>query len=198
MRPAFTILYEDQRGPSGEHGLHHLIVASVIDLCGADFAEAWRFHKRLEPRCMKGIDSLLRTLRQDLPDITRDGRQVAAVVDTDVIRDKLGLAPAAPVAEVEAAIHRLCQAAVQPRLCLLDRNTETLLRIAGDCAREHRRPVSEELLQRACDKDRLARDLVLRGLFGPEHTATRECIRTRLPALGRLLTALTETLKKPH
>lgn len=197
MRPAFTILYEDQRGATKEHGVHHLIVASVIDLAGAPFAEAWLFHKQLEPRCMKGVDSVLRTLRQDLPDLTRDGRQVAAVIDSDVLRDKLRLPAAASIADIEAAIQKLCAPPGNVSLCLLDRNTETLLQIAGKCAREHRRPVPEDQLRRACEKDRLARDLVLRGLFGPDHAAIRECIRSRIPALGRLATVLAAALKSP-
>lgn len=188
-KPKVTILYEDARGQRNEFGLHRLVISAVRD----DDAITAPYHElaaALEHRCQKGVDQVLRTCREDLPDIARDGRKVAVVVDEDVIRDKLRLKPCATLPQVAQAIRALCAADMAPHIevFVLSRNLESVLKAARDCVKEHRAEgPTDELFDRALCKDQLARDLVLSGVAKETHAKVRRCILHKISGLSDLV-----------
>lgn len=195
-RPKVTILYEDGRGQRSEFGLHRLVTSSVHDQ-DAVTAPYHELASALEHRCQKGVDQVLRSCREDLSDIARDGRKVAVVVDEDVIRDKLRLPQSATIPQVSEAIRRLCPADVQTQVAVfvVSRNTESVLQAARDCVKEHRaQGPADELFDRALRKDQLARDQVLSGVAKESHQKVRRCIQQKVPGLGDLVQWLSAVL----
>ena len=198
-RPKVTVLYEDSRGPRTEFGLHRLVLSAVRDRESVSVPH-YELAQALEHRCQKGVDQVLRCCREDLTDIARDGRKVAVVVDEDVIRDKLLLPPSATLDEVAANILALCPESVcsQVSVHVLARNTESVLKAARDCVKEHRLDSpTEEQIERALRKDQLARDQVLSGVAKETHVKVRRCIETKVPALGKLVSWLVGIVTQP-
>ena len=198
-RPKVTVLYEDARGPRTEFGLHRLVLSAVLDREGVSVPH-YELAQALEHRCQKGVDQVLRCCREDLTDIARDGRKVAVVVDEDVIRDKLRLPPSATLDEVAAKILALCPESVcsQVSVHVLARNTESVLKAARDCVKEHRLDSpTDEQIEQALRKDPLARDQVLSGVAKDTHVKVRRCIETKLPGLGKLMTWLAGIITQP-
>jgi hypothetical protein len=155
-RPKVTILYEDARGQRTEFGLHRLVLAAVRDSDDIT-APHHEVASALEHRCQKGIEQVLRTCRESLADLARDGRKVAVVVDEDVIRDKLKLPPGTALQAVKENIVTLCPEQVRPQVAVfvLSRNTESVLKAAQTCVQEHRAETpSAEQFERALRKDR--------------------------------------------
>jgi hypothetical protein len=188
-RPKVTVLYEDSRGQRSEFGLHRLVVAAVWDREGFT-GPRHELERALEHRCMRGVDQVLRCCREDLEDIARDGRKVAAVVDEDVIRDKLQLPPSATVAEISEAVCALCPQSVRAQVSVwvLSRNTESVLKAARDCVKEHRvDSPTDEQIERALRKEQLARDQVLSGVAKESHVKVRRCIEAKIPGLQGLV-----------
>ena len=195
-RPKVTILYEDARGPRTEFGLHRLVLAAVRDSDDIT-APHHEVASALEHRCQKGIEQVLRTCRENLTDLARDGRKVAVVVDEDVLRDKLKLPPGTALQAVKENIVTLCPEQVRPQVAVfvLSRNTESVLKAAQTCVQEHRADTpSAEQFERALRKDLLARDQVLSGVAKETHVKVRRCIEVKVPALGELVAWLTLTL----
>lgn len=195
-RPKVTILYEDARGQRTEFGLHRLVLAAVRDSDDIT-APHHEVASALEHRCQKGIEQVLRTCRESLADLARDGRKVAVVVDEDVIRDKLKLPPGTALQAVKENIVTLCPDAVRPQVAVfvLSRNTESVLKAAQTCVQEHRAETpSTEQFERALRKDPLARDQVLSGVAKETHVKVRRCIEKKVPALAELVAWLTQTL----
>ena len=195
-RAKVTILYEDARGQRTEFGLHRLVLAAVRD-SDAITALPHEVASALEHRCQKGIDQVLRTCRESLADLARDGRKVAVVVDEDVIREKLKLPPGTALQAVKENIVTLCPDAVRPQVAVfvLSRNTESVLKAAQTCVQEQRAETpSTEQFERALRKDPLARDQVLSGVAKETHVKVRRCIEKKVPALAELVAWLTQTL----
>ena len=194
-RPLVTLLYEDARGQLREFGLHKLIVASVWDQVG-EAQERHLLERALESRCMKGVERILTVCREDLADIARDGRKVAAVVDEDVIREKLNLSTAASVEEIKEQIRGECPPSARHQLAVfvLQRNTETVLAATRDCARECRAELDPSLVERALRKESLARDLLLSRFATQAQAAVRQCVLKKVPSLGDLVAWLCQTI----
>ena len=197
-RPLVTLLYEDARGQISGFGLHRLIVASVWDKVGGG-AERFLLEKALEPRCMKGVERIIAVCRDDLENIARDGRQVAAIVDEDVIREKLNAPASASVPEVADRLRARCPASVREQLAvfIIQRNTETVLRATRDCINEQGLDLLEAgLVDRALRKELLARDQVLNRAAQQTHSLVRQCILTKVPSLSALITWLSESYRQ--
>ena len=193
--PAVTLLYEDARGQRLEFGLHRLIVASVWDRADGSW-ERHHLEKALAYRCTKGVERVLTVCREDLADIARDGHKVAAVIDEDVVREKLRLPTSASVAEIEQHIRSQTPEAVRDQLAVfvLQRNTETVLCAARDCARECRAELDPKLVERALRKEPLARDLMLIQFAAQVQIPVRQCILKKVPSLGDVVNWLCKTI----
>ena len=80
---------------------------------------------------------------------------------------------------------------------VLARNTESVLKAARDCVKEHRLDSpTDEQIEQALRKDPLARDQVLSGVAKDTHVKVRRCIETKLPGLGKLVTWLADIVKQ--
>jgi len=194
-RPLVTLLYEDARGQIPGFGLHKLIVASVWDKVGGN-AERFVLEKALDYRCMKGVERIIAVCRNDLENIARDGRQVAAIVDEDVIREKLRMPASASVTEIADRLRDECPPSVREQLVVfvLQRNTETVLRATRDCINEQGLDLLEAgLVDRALRKELLARDQVLNRVAQQAHAPVRHCILTKVPSLSALVAWLSES-----
>lgn len=152
---------------------------------------------------MKGVERIIAVCRNDLENIARDGRQVAAIVDEDVIREKLNLPASASVTEIANRLRDQCPPSVRERLVVfvLQRNTETVLRATRDCVNEQGLDLLETgLIDRALRKELLARDQVLSRVAQQSHSSVRQCILTKVSSLSALVTWLSEScgqLTKP-
>jgi hypothetical protein len=198
-KPKVTILYEDARGQQLEFGLHRLVLSAVLDREGVSLPY-YELAKAIEHRCQKGVERVLSVCREDLEKIAGDGRKVAVVVDDDVIRDKVQLPASATIPDVAETIRALCPESVRAQVAVyvLSRNTESVIKAARDCVKEHRLDSpTEEQIQRALSKDRLARDQVLSGVTKDTHAKVRSCIEKKVPGLGELVIWLSGIVSTP-
>lgn len=190
MIPVAVILYEDQRGPQKQFGLHNLVVACVSDDLGAD-VYALKLDQKLSGRPMKGVSKLLASCRQDVRRLGPQGQPVFALIDNDAIREQMkheGLSPSADEAAVIRAIKapERCKAPDQLEVLLLVENTETILAAAAECDPE----IAAVAVEQARRKDTNARDKILNHVAWGLGRAVRDCVRSRVPALARLVERL--------
>ncbi|KIG15736.1 hypothetical protein DB30_05306 [Enhygromyxa salina] len=170
------ILYEDDRGPVKEFGLHELIVACVADEWGQDW---WAVKGQFDAIPLKGAAKLLAACERDVPDMP--DALIFAVFDADKLHRLLFTSGRPSSDELLAELRRRCS---DPRLSmfLLDQNTETVVDAVADCLGEPR-PEKRKLL-----RDRFL-NRTAKGLR--QH---RDCVRAAVPTLDacvREIAALT-------
>jgi hypothetical protein len=181
-----VVLYEDQRGPMKEFGLHHLILACVRDDSGAD---AFALRGMLDGRPMKGVQNLLRSCRRDVRRLSSKGQLVFALIDNDEIRQQLrheGVESSAEDDAVVRAIKAKCDAPERLRIFLLKNNTETVIEAAAFCDEDLPKP----LLAQALKKDPNARDAILNKIAWRPDRSVRDCIREQVQAVAEISRAL--------
>src|SRR5262249_37973722 len=149
------ILYEDQRGPTKDFGLHKLIEACIYDIVDG---QRHLLVRALEGRQSKGDAKLLRVCREDIGDISPKGYPVVAVFDNDRVRRLLGLAREAERALVIEKIKEGCCAPAQLFVFLLEENMESVVEAAGRCDPSIARAMVDEALR----KNLAARDVVIK------------------------------------
>jgi hypothetical protein len=187
VTPLAVILYEDQRGPEKEFGLHNLVVACVVDDAGGDWFATRRM---LDGRPMKGVQSLLRSCRSNIRRLSAKGQPVFALIDADAIREQLrheGVAADADDAAITRAIKAKCEEPEKLHVFLLRENTETVIDAAGRCDQGLR---AEAILQKALLKDLNARDAVLNRVAWAPDRSVRDCVRQHVPALRSMVSTL--------
>jgi hypothetical protein len=187
-----VILYEDQRGPQREFGLHNLILVCVADELGGDVFSLG-LGTKLDGRPMKGVNNVLKSCRKDVQRLSPRGQRVFALIDADEIRTHLkheGLLPNADDAAVIRAIKApgKCVAPDQLEVILLKENTETIIETVRICGAG----VSVDL---ALQKDINARDRVLNHVAWASGRAVRDCIRGRVAALDKLVVELSALVR---
>ncbi|WP_437616211.1 hypothetical protein WMF20_20830 [Sorangium sp. So ce834] len=186
MTPLAVILYEDQRGPEKEFGLHNLLVACVADDAGED---RFALRRKLDGRPMKGVQNLLRSCRRDIRRLSSKGQQVFALVDDDAIRHQLkheGITESADDAAVVRAIKDKCDAPERLHVFLLKENTETVIEAAEHCDKD----LARSLVTQALQKDVNARDAIFNRISWQSDRAVRDCIRQRVEAILEIVKAL--------
>jgi hypothetical protein len=190
VSPIAVVLYEDQRGPEKEFGLHNLVLACVSDELGGDVF-ALRLQEKLHGRPMKGIGNLLRSCRRDIRRIGPQGQPVLAVIDDDKIRQQLrheGLSATADSDAVANAIRApdKCVAPEQLEVVLLKDNTESVILAAKLCDDTLPAVTVEQALQ----KDLNARDRIFNRLAWAANRAVRDCIRRKMATFDSLVNVL--------
>lgn len=187
MSPLVVILYEDRRGPQREFGLHNLVLACVADELGGD-VYSLDLASKLDGRPMKGVSNLLKSCRRDVRRLGPRGQRVFALVDDDEIRTQLKHEGVPRNADDVAVIDAIkapgkCVAPEQLEVILLKENTETVIEAVRDCG-------AGVSVERALQKDINARDQVLNHVAWLSTRSIRDCIRRKVHALERLVTAL--------
>ncbi|MGK4004965.1 hypothetical protein WMF31_20215 [Sorangium sp. So ce1036] len=186
MTSLAVILYEDQRGPEKEFGLHNLVVACVADDTGKD---RFALRRELDGRPMKGVQNLLRSCRRDICRLSSRGQQVFALIDDDAIRHQLkheGVSESAEDAAVVRAIKEKCGAPERLHVVLLKENTETVIQAAEHCDKG----LTRSLVAQALQKDVNARDAIFNRISWQSDRAVRDCIRQRVEAIQEIVKAL--------
>jgi len=192
MSPIATVLYEDaQIGP--EFPLHRLVLRLVQDEFNG---EAWRLIQSAEGIPPKGIDNILRDIR-DTTLIAADGA-LFVLADRDRIVEHFNrqagravLPPAASDDEIAGALRDACVQGPKPQVFLLRPNLEGLIAAMERCGPGLWPDVLRRAIQR---KDRLARDQVLRGLSREAMRSVRDCVRQQQPGVDGLVRELGRTL----
>lgn len=193
MNAVVVILYEDQRGPTKEFGLHNLVTACVSDLLGKTLQDH-TFRQLLDGRPMKGVDKVLRSCRSEVPRLAPQGQTVFVLVDDDQVRRRLrgeGISESAPASDVVQAIKARSSKPDQLEVVLLEKNLETVLEAAGECDKD----LSQPLLVDALRKAPAARDRILNTVAWRGDRAARDCILGRVPSLRRFVQALADVVR---
>jgi hypothetical protein len=175
-----VILYEDQRGPTKEFGLHKLIEACVFDIVDG---QRHLLVRALAGRQSKGDAKLLRVCREDVGDISPKGHPVVALFDNDRVRRLLAMPREAQGATVIEKIKAGCCAPAQLSVFLLEQNMESVVEAAGQCDPS----ISRAILGEALRKNLAARDVVLREACKGDKQGVRDCILGRVPSLRPLI-----------
>lgn len=175
-----VILYEDQRGPTKDFGLHKLIEACVFNLVNG---QRHLLVRALEGRQSKGDSKLLRVCRDDIGDISPKGHPVVALFDSDRVRQLLKLRREAEASVVIEKIKEGCRAPAQLHVFLLEENMESVVEAAGGCNPS----ISRAMLAEALQKKPAARDVVLKEACRLEKQGVRDCILGKVPSLRPLI-----------
>ncbi len=175
-----VILYEDQRGPTRDFGLHQLVAACVFDVVDG---QRHLLQRALDGRPMKGDSQLLKSCREDVPDISPGGDPVVALFDNDNVRRLLKLPREADLETVVREIKKGAVAAEQLHVFLLVENMESLIQAAGACDSA----ISKEVLASALRKNLAARDVVLKGAARGDRRSVRDCMLAKVPSLKRVI-----------
>lgn len=183
MTSLAVILYEDERGPQREFGLHMLILACVADDLGRD---PYEIKKWFEPRPMNGVNKVLESCRRDVRRIAARGERVFALIDDDHVREHVpGMDARADAPAVEAAIKASSNAPEQLEVILLHKNTESVVEAAKLCDPS----LPDTTVREALRKDRVQRDRIFhRVALGAREFRT--CIRGKIPAIEKLVELL--------
>lgn len=194
MTPVAIILYEDQRGPVTGFGLHTLVLACIADDLNV---ERYALEKIVEGRPMKGVSKILQSCYREVRRIASRGQRVFALIDNDHVRDHLpGLDARADEPSVVCAIKDKSDAPTQLEVVLLDKNTETVLEAARLCDPA----LPDDAIREALRKHPEQRDRIFHHLARGSRSV-RTCIRTKIPALERLVQHLAplarEVVAKP-
>lgn len=181
-----TVLYEDQRGPTNEFGLHRLVVACVWDRVTIARPELQRFEleKLLkDARPLKGSGNLLTACRRDAQLISHKGQPLFAVFDNDEVRRLLRLPADAEETVVAQKILEGSTAPERVRVHLLRENMESVVTAVRECAPS----LTPEAVANALAKSLSDRDIVLRAVAREERRVVRDCVLQRVPSLARMI-----------
>jgi hypothetical protein len=181
-RSPVVVLYEDQGTAAKGFGFHDLVLACVRDRSSAGLDPRSYF----DGRPQKGNGNVLRNCRGPL---ANQHRYVVAVFDSDKIRALLGIGLSASDEAVRKAVLNGAQAPHKVRVHLLERNLESVIREVPGCNG------GERLVEEALQKDRSARDLVLRRAAADR--AIRDCLQKKNSSLARLVSDLVTLLPAP-
>jgi hypothetical protein len=176
-----VILYEDQRGPTKDFGLHKLVEACVFDVI---HGERHLLGRALEGRPMKGDSQLLKSCREDVADISPGGHPVFAVFDNDKVRRLLKLPREADEETVVQAIKKGATAPDQLAIVLIEKNMESVVEAAGACDPSLGAGILDDALRK---KNLAARDIVLKEPAKGGKRSVRDCILDKVPSLKRLI-----------
>jgi hypothetical protein len=187
-----TVLYEDRRGPTNEFGLHRLVMASVWDSISASrpSVERYRLEQMVNPRPLKGSGNVVRSCRNDVGLITRDGRRLLVVIDDDEVRQLLQLSAKANETQVREKILEGCAAPERVSIHLLLENTETVI----DAARKCDGTIPREVVRQALAKSPRDRDVVMNWVARSDRRSIRECVLREVPSLAGLVAELTRVV----
>ena len=145
-----------------------------------------RIFERLLVDCrpMKGSNKLLNACRRDIDLIAADGRKVFAVFDADRIRSLLRLPADATDAEV---LQEILERKEDSRLeaFLLERNLETVIEQIREC--DSAGSISDDLFQRALEKQPHHRDLVFKQSSAMANKTMRSCVLDMNSSLRRIV-----------
>ncbi|MEP7122983.1 MAG: hypothetical protein ABJE95_18795 [Byssovorax sp.] len=184
MSPVAVILYEDNGGPVKGFGLHALVVACVADELGV---EVFALAGKLDGRPMNGAANIVRSCKRDIHRLGPQGQTVFALIDDDRIRDHVKGVDARTAEDVVVrAIKSQSDAPAQLEVFLLKKNTETVIEAAKECDRS----LPDDAVAQALAKNLAQRDRLLNNVAYSGVRAVRDCIRGKIPALHRLVTAL--------
>lgn len=183
------ILYEDERGPTKEFGLHNLVMACVADELDLDL---YRVKEHADPRPMKGVNKLLQACWRDVRKMAARGQRVIALIDDDRIRDNLpGMDARRTDEEVIREIRKRSDAPEQLDVILLHKNVESVIEAARDCDRT----ISSDTVARALDKNLIQRDRIFHNVARSTRDV-RNCIRSKIPAIERLVQRLVSLVRQ--
>lgn len=188
MIPA-VVLYEDQRGPTKEFGLHNLVASCVADRTGET---VWAVKSGLPAIPKKGNGNLLKACRED-EQLAASGRKIVAVFDGDEVRPLLRLPADACRTLVRERVEEGCPFAGQLVVVLLEDNLESVIEALRRCegaAPESARAEAERSHGSPESRDRLLNALA----YGPERRAVRDCVLREMPSHERLVTTLASLL----
>jgi hypothetical protein len=182
--PIAVILYEDDRGPEKQFGLHRLVLACVADDLRVD---TFTLTGKLDGRPMKGVANVLKSCRSDVRRLGPKGQKVFALIDDDHVRDHLpGIDPRADTETVSRMIKAQSDMAAQLEVILLKKNTETVIEAAKQCDPQ----IPAEAVAEALRKHLAQRDRILNNVARNANRAVRDCIRGKVAALDQLVGAL--------
>jgi hypothetical protein len=188
QHPRIIILYEDSNG-AGEvrdYAPNRLLLSCIADRLSLPLADLARL---IEPRPRKSNTKVLADL-EHAEDITQGQCALVLVLDSDRIREPLGLPSGASPEEVIRGLQARSTDPLRTHPTLLDRNLESLIAAVGACDPS----LARERLERALRKDRLARDMVLRAAASAANRHVRECVLRSVPSFGKLVRLVCELL----
>lgn len=183
MTSIAVVLYEDERGPTTQFGLHELVLACVADDLNT---ERYLLQKIIECHPMKGVSKVLQSCYRDVRRLSARGQRVFALIDDDHVREQLpGMDPLASVASVVEAIRKKSDCPEQLEVILLGKNTESVIEAAKLCDPE----APDDAVRKALAKDLTQRDRMFHRAAS-RSLDVRRCIRAKIPALEKLVAQL--------
>lgn len=188
-RPAATLLYEDQRGPTKEFGLHDLLVALTADHLEKTQEE---IDRSFNCHPMKGSAKLLRSIREDADRIAPDCHMVVAVFDRDQAHRLVGLDKAVADEAIIGAILEKCHNRDKIRVALLTQNIESVIQAIAECAPDLFGDESGTKYVKARGKNRIERDIVLKEAAKQTNHELRRRLIEKLPSLEDIADLLDE------
>lgn len=183
-----AVLYEDQRGPRNEFGLHRFICQLVIDRAALTKSvyEVERGLIRGIP--LKGNGNVRRNCQNDLPKLAKQFRRVFAIYDEDRVPELVGLSRADCRPLLCGKLTENCQPTDVLEVVLLRWNQESLIEaIKSSGLVGH---IDASVFDRALAKDLMARDSVFIQCATNTDPETRTRLLPSLPDLDRLVTRI--------
>lgn len=184
-----VVLYEDQRGPTKEFGLHNLVASCIADRRGET---VWIVRRQFAAIPKKGNSKLLKACKED-EQLAGSGQKVIAVFDGDEVRAMLGLPTTACRTLIKQKIEAGCPFAEQLSVVLLEDNIESVIAALRRCegtAPETARAEAERSHGNLESRDRLLNTLA----YDVERRALRDCVLREMPSLERLVSTLAALL----
>jgi len=180
-----VVLYEDQRGPTKEFGLHNLVASCIADRIGET---VWVVKNALPAIPKKGNGKLLKACRED-EQLAASGRKVVAVFDGDEVRALLGLPATACRTLIRERVEADCPFAGQLVVVLLEDNLESVIEALRRCEGAPLETAKAEAERSHGSLE--SRDRWLNALaYDLERQAVRDCVLREMPSLERLVTSL--------
>ena len=183
-----AILYEDQRGPRNEFGLHRFICQLVIDRAQLN-SNVFDVERRLIHGIpLNGNGNVQKRCQKDLPKLTKRFRRVFAVYDEDRVPKWVGLKKTDCRPLLCGKLKENCQPADALDVVLLRWNQESLIEAIKSSGLVSR--IDDSVFDRALAKDLMARDSVFIQCATNTEIETREKLLPSLPDLDRLVTRI--------
>lgn len=183
-----AILYEDQRGPRNEFGLHRFICQLVIDRAALTKSVYEVERSLIRGTPLKGNGNVRRRCLTDLPKLARHCRRVFAVYDEDRVPELVGLSRTDCRPLLCSKLVENCQPADKLEVVLLRQNQESLIeaiKSSGLIGLIH-----DSVYDRALAKDLMARDSVFIQCATSTTLEIRQKLLPTLPDLDRLVTRI--------